>query len=292
MVTDLMDTDAHQIIRSQQALSDQHVQYFLYQVLRGLLYSHSAQVVHRDLKPSNLLLCANCDLKIADFGLARISHSAALADDPSSLAFASEEEMTEYVATRWYRAPEIILGWRHYTGAVDVWSVGCILAEMLDRRPLLPGRDYVRQLHLIIDLCGTPTEADLEGVSSDKAKRYVLSLPHRPGVDFARRFPNANPQAVDLLKRMLEFNPRKRISVRDALAHPYLSQLHDPADEPTYTGPAIELGFETEPLTKEVLTEHFMRVAGSFHPEACARIGVPPQPTLEALRGRGADSEM
>lgn len=114
-------------------------QYFLYQILRGLKYIHSANVLHRDLKPSNLLLNANCDLKIADFGLARTTSETDL--------------MTEYVVTRWYRAPELLLNSSEYTSAIDVWSVGCIFAEIMTREPLFPGKDYVHQLKLITEVC-------------------------------------------------------------------------------------------------------------------------------------------
>jgi mitogen-activated protein kinase 1/3 len=114
------------------------VQYFLYQLLWGLKYVHSANVLHRDLKPSNLLVNANCDLKIADFGLARTT---------SDTNF-----MTEYVVTRWYRAPELLLNCSEYTEAIDVWSVGCIFMELLNRKPLFPGKDYVQQLVLITEV--------------------------------------------------------------------------------------------------------------------------------------------
>jgi mitogen-activated protein kinase 1/3 len=132
-----METDMHRVIRTQE-LSDDHCQYFIYQTLRALKAMHSANVLHRDLKPSNLLLNANCDLKVCDFGLAR---SAASTDDNSGF-------MTEYVATRWYRAPEIMLTFKEYTKAIDVWSVGCILAEMLSGKPLFPGKDCTRALFL------------------------------------------------------------------------------------------------------------------------------------------------
>ena len=131
---ELMETDMHRVIRTQD-LSDDHCQYFIYQTLRALKAMHSANVLHRDLKPSNLLLNANCDLKVCDFGLAR---SAASQEDNSGF-------MTEYVATRWYRAPEIMLTFKEYTKAIDVWSVGCILAEMLSGKPLFPGKDCTSQ---------------------------------------------------------------------------------------------------------------------------------------------------
>ncbi|XP_057450001.1 mitogen-activated protein kinase 4-like isoform X2 [Lotus japonicus] len=137
IVYELMDTDLHQIIRSNQPLTDDHCQYFLYQLLRGLKYVHSTNVLHRDLKPSNILLNGNCDLKIGDFGLARTT--------------SETDFMTEYVVTRWYRAPELLLSCSEYTSAIDVWSVGCIFGEIMTREPLFPGKDYVHQLRLIIE---------------------------------------------------------------------------------------------------------------------------------------------
>lgn len=113
-------------------------QYFMYQLLRGLKYIHSANVLHRDLKPSNLLLNSNCDLKICDFGLARTT--------------SETDFMTEYVVTRWYRAPELLLNCSEYTAAIDIWSVGCILMEIIKREPLFPGKDYVEQLLLITEV--------------------------------------------------------------------------------------------------------------------------------------------
>ena len=130
IITDLMETDMHRVIYSRQDLTDDHLQYFMYQLLRGCLYIHSANIIHRDLKPSNLLLNKNCDLKVCDFGLARGYEE-------------STTTLTEYVVTRWYRAPEVILNASHYSNALDVWSIGCIFAELLGRAPLFPGDDYL-----------------------------------------------------------------------------------------------------------------------------------------------------
>ena len=218
IVYELMDTDLHQIIRSSQPLSDDHCQYFIYQVLRGLKYIHSANVLHRDLKPSNLLLNANCDLKICDFGLARTN--------------TEKEFMTEYVVTRWYRAPELLLSCSEYTAAIDIWSVGCIFAELLGRKPIFPGKDYVHQLNLITKVLGSPSEEDLAFVESEKAKRYMRSLPKSPKTPLHRFYPHTSAQALDLIDKMLVFDPTKRITVEEALAHPYLASLHDKDDEP------------------------------------------------------------
>ena len=147
VVTDLMETDLSQIIKSNQTLSDEHIQFFLYQILRGLKYVHSCGILHRDLKPRNLLVNSNCDLKICDFGLARSNINNLMT--PSAI-------LTDYIATRWYRAPEVILSWRQYTGAIDVWSVGCILAELIKRRPLLPAQTEQEQMMMITNLVGKP----------------------------------------------------------------------------------------------------------------------------------------
>eukprot|EP00466_Bigelowiella_natans_P016086 jgi/Bigna1/135804/aug1.31_g10512 len=222
IVSELMDTDLHKIINSDQQLSQGHVQYFVYQILRGLKYIHSAHVLHRDLKPSNLLLNSNCDLKICDFGLARVAN-------PEESR--SEKFLTEYVATRWYRAPEIMLSWKEYTKAIDIWSVGCIFAEILGRKPLFPGEDYMNQIHLIIKVLGTPSKEDTEYIASAKAKAYVRNFPLQAGIPFRKLYPHATNEALDLLSKMLTFSPEKRITVDQALQHPFLEKLHDPKDE-------------------------------------------------------------
>jgi mitogen-activated protein kinase 15 len=129
LVFDFMDTDLHAVIRAN-ILEDIHKQYIIYQVLKCLKYMHSANLLHRDLKPSNLLLNSECHVKVADYGLARSLDT----KDPDS-----QPLLTDYVATRWYRAPEILLGSNKYTKGVDMWSLGCILAELLLGKPVFPG---------------------------------------------------------------------------------------------------------------------------------------------------------
>ncbi|KAL2829023.1 kinase-like domain-containing protein [Aspergillus cavernicola] len=221
---ELMECDLAAIIRSGQPLTDAHYQSFIYQILCGLKYIHSANVLHRDLKPGNLLVNADCELKICDFGLAR-----GFSIDPEENA----GYMTEYVATRWYRAPEIMLSFQSYTKAIDVWSVGCILAELLGGRPFFKGRDYVDQLNQILHYLGTPNEETLARIGSPRAQEYVRNLPFMPKIPFQRLFPNANPDALDLLDRMLAFDPSSRVSVEEALEHPYLGIWHDASDEPS-----------------------------------------------------------
>merc|ERR1711963_421657 len=167
MVPHLMGADLNNIIKTQK-LTDDHVQFLVYQILRGMKYVHSAGIIHRDLKPSNIAVNEDCELRILDFGLAR----------------QAEEQMTGYVATRWYRAPEIMLNWMHYTTTVDVWSCGCIMAELLTSRTLFPGGDHIDQLNKIMLICGTPSEAALERIQSDHARNYVRNMDARQRQDF------------------------------------------------------------------------------------------------------------
>ena len=155
----------HRVIRTQD-LSDDHAQYFIYRTLRALKALHLADVIHHDLKPSKLLLNANCDLKVCDFGLARSVKTA----EPSGTETGF---MTEYVATWWYRALEIMLTFKQYMKAIDLWSVGCILAEMLSGKPLFPGRDYHHQLTLILDVLGTPTLDEFYAITTRRSRDYI-----------------------------------------------------------------------------------------------------------------------
>jgi mitogen-activated protein kinase 1/3 len=220
IVTDLMDADLRSMIKSDQTFTDSNIQYFLYQMLRAMKYVHSANILHRDLKPANVLLNKALDVKICDFGLSR-----GVDDDNPTMS-------TTYVATRWYRAPELLLMWDRCTKPIDVWSVGCIMAEMLGekRKPLFPGKTYLNQLDLILNVTGTPRQDEIHACK--KAMTYMKTLPVKPKADLSKKYPNANPLAIDLLGKLLTFDPLKRITVEEALAHPYLADFHDPEEEP------------------------------------------------------------
>ncbi|CAH1980500.1 unnamed protein product [Acanthoscelides obtectus] len=215
LVTHLMGADLNNIIRTQK-LTDDHVQFLVYQILRGLKYIHSAGIIHRDLKPSNIAVNEDCELKILDFGLAR----------------PTENEMTGYVATRWYRAPEIMLNWMHYNQTVDIWSVGCIMAELLTGKTLFPGTDHIHQLNLIMEILGTPGDEFMQKITSESARNYIKSLPVIPKKDLHTYIVGANPLAINLLGLMLELDSDKRITAEQALAHAYLAAYADPNDEP------------------------------------------------------------
>nr|XP_033773224.1 mitogen-activated protein kinase 13 isoform X1 [Geotrypetes seraphini] len=202
-------------------LSEDKIQFLVYQMLTGLKYIHSAGIVHRDLKPGNLAVNEDCELKILDFGLARHADS----------------EMTGYVVTRWYRAPEVILSWMHYNQTVDIWSVGCIMGEMLTGKTLFKGKDYLDQLTQILKVTGVPGAEFVQKLEDLAAKKYIQSLPKIPRKDFSQLFPNASPLAVDLLEKMLELDVEKRLTAAETLEHPYFDQLRDPEDlteAPTY----------------------------------------------------------
>uniref|UniRef100_A0A673W6P5 mitogen-activated protein kinase n=1 Tax=Salmo trutta TaxID=8032 RepID=A0A673W6P5_SALTR len=214
LVMPFMGTDLGKLMKLQQ-LSEDKVQFLVYQMLKGLKYIHSAGIIHRDLKPGNLAVNQECELKILDFGLARQADS----------------EMTGYVVTRWYRAPEVILSWMHYTQTVDIWSVGCIMAEMLSGKPLFKGNDHLDQLTEIMKITGTPTQEFITKLQSQDAKNYVKSLPKVQKKDLQALFSTVNPQAVTVIERMLLLDPERRVTAAAALALPYFSEFREPEEE-------------------------------------------------------------
>ena len=268
IITDLMETDLHRVIYSRQELTDDHIQYFIFQILRGTLFLHSANVVHRELKPANILANKNCDLKICDLGL---DHGIIKDDDNTVQKLIdnpnlpveisnnmiyddSKRELTEKVIARWYRAPEIILNPNDYTKAVDVWSIGCIFAELLGRQPLFPSDNYLDELQKVISVLGSPSESDLEFIKDEKVKNFVNKLARRTKQSFSVMFPTANPVALDLLGKMLTFSPNKRYNVEQCLSHPYFEGLHDPEQEPTSES-TFNFSFDSPDLTKEQLRQ-------------------------------------
>ncbi|KAM6237308.1 mitogen-activated protein kinase 14 isoform 4-T4 [Porphyrio hochstetteri] len=214
LVTHLMGADLNNIVKCQK-LTDDHVQFLIYQILRGLKYIHSADIIHRDLKPSNLAVNEDCELKILDFGLAR--HT--------------DDEMTGYVATRWYRAPEIMLNWMHYN-QTDIDQLKLILRLVGTPGPELLKKISSESLQQIMRLTGTPPAYLINRMPSHEARNYIQSLSYMPKMNFENVFIGANPLAVDLLEKMLVLDTDKRITAAEALAHAYFAQYHDPDDEP------------------------------------------------------------
>jgi len=259
VVFELMETDLHQVIKANDDLTPEHHQFFLYQMLRGLKYIHTAKVFHRDLKPKNILANSDCKLKVCDFGLARPSFN----DMPTTIFW------TDYVATRWYRAPELCGSFfAKYSPAIDIWSIGCIFAEVLLGKPLFPGRNVVHQLELITDLLGTPSEEVINKVRNEKARRFLMNMRRKPGVNLAQYFPRADHGAVALLKKMLAFDPADRPTCEEALADPYFAGLAQAQREPA-AQPVSKLAFEFErrKLHTEEVRDLIYREILEYHPQ-------------------------
>ncbi|GAB2284293.1 Mitogen-activated protein kinase 19 [Dionaea muscipula] len=259
VVFELMESDLHQVIKANDDLTREHHQFFLYQMLRALKYMHTANVYHRDLKPKNILANANCKLKICDFGLARVAFN----DTPATTLW------TDYVATRWYRAPELCGSFfSKYTPAIDIWSIGCIFAEVLTGKPLFPGKSVAHQLDLITDLLGTPSSDAISGVRNDKARKYLTDMRKKHPVPFSEKFPSADPLALNLLQRMLAFEPKDRPTAEEALADPYFKGLSKVEREPAcHPISKIEFEFENLKVAKEDIRELIYREILEYHPQ-------------------------
>ncbi|CAL1266339.1 unnamed protein product [Larinioides sclopetarius] len=225
LVMELMDANLCQVI--QMDLDHERMSYLLYQMLCGIKHLHSAGIIHRDLKPSNIVVKSDCTLKILDFGLARTAGTTFM--------------MTPYVVTRYYRAPEVILG-MGYKDNVDIWSVGCIMGEMIRGGVLFPGTDHIDQWNKIIEQLGTPSQEFMKRLQPT-VRNYVENRPKYTGYVFEKLFPDVlfpadssehsrlkASQARDLLCKMLVIDPEKRISVENALLHPYINVWYDEAE--------------------------------------------------------------
>ncbi|GLT70971.1 hypothetical protein SLA2020_430170 [Shorea laevis] len=259
VVFELMESDLHQVIKANDDLTPEHYQFFLYQLLRGMKYIHTANVFHRDLKPKNILANADCKLKVCDFGLARVAFN----DTPTAIFW------TDYVATRWYRAPELCGSFfSKYTPAIDIWSIGCIFAELLTGKALFPGKNVVHQLDLMTDLLGTPSAEAIARVRNEKARRYLSSMRKKKPIPFSQKFPNADPLALCLLERMLAFEPKDRPTAEEALADPYFKGLakveREPSAQPVTK---MEFEFERRRITKEDVRELIYREILEYHPK-------------------------
>ncbi|PWA56466.1 Mitogen-activated protein (MAP) kinase, conserved site-containing protein [Artemisia annua] len=258
LVFELMDSDLHQVIKANGDLTPEHHQFFLYQLLRGLKYLHTANVSHRDLHPKNILANADCRLKICDFGCARV----AFKDQPTTVFW------TDYIGSRWYRAPELCGSfYSKYTPAIDIWSIGCIFAEILSGRPLFPGKNVVHQLGQITDLLGTPSYENIAKIRNEKARGHLSSMRKKKPIPFPQTFPNADPLALRLLERMIAFQPRDRPSVEEALSDPYFKNVakvdREPSSQPTSK---LEFEFECRSNKKKDVRKLIYREILEYHP--------------------------
>lgn len=234
IVSELMDIDLHNLMhRRNAALTPEHIKFFVYQLVCAVHYLHSIDVMHRDIKPSNCMINSNCDLRLIDYGLARGFLESEHPDGEFDIQSPQEngkivkDDYSEYVVTRWYRAPEVILNPRKYDKALDMWAVGCLLAELINRRPLFPARNYEHLLRLITKGCGTLSESELGFINKEKPKEFMRNLPSTPRKDFATIFPNTDPECLDFLDKLLQIDPNKRLTAAQALEHPYFEGFRD-----------------------------------------------------------------
>ncbi|GMM49652.1 cyclin-dependent serine/threonine-protein kinase [Starmerella bacillaris] len=192
------------------ALDRQQAKIFMFQLLKGVMFCHENRVLHRDLKPQNLLINRKGVLKLADFGLAR--------------AFGIPvNTYSNEVVTLWYRPPDVLLGSRTYSTSIDIWSAGCILAEMLTGKPLFPGSNNDDQLDRIFRIMGTPDERTWPEVTSLPNYHPMSPIPPK---DLALVIPQCDVVGLDLIQSLLQMRPESRISARDALRHPWFADLY------------------------------------------------------------------
>ncbi|XP_035676729.1 cyclin-dependent kinase 20-like [Branchiostoma floridae] len=209
LVFEYMLSDLSEVLRnSNRPLTEAQVKSYMMMLLKGVAFCHENNIMHRDLKPANLLISETGHLKIADFGLARV--------------FANEDGRlySHQVATRWYRAPELLYGARKYEEGVDLWAVGCIFGELLNNSPLFPGENDIEQLCCVLRVLGTPNEKIWPGMS-ELPDYNKITFPENPPIPLEVVVPDASPQAIDLLKRFLVYPSSQRVSAKEALLHPY-----------------------------------------------------------------------
>ncbi|SCU92276.1 LAMI_0E09582g1_1 [Lachancea mirantina] len=237
---ELIDYDLARVIHSSVQFSEFHIRHFLYQILCGLKYIHSAEVIHRDLKPGNILCTINGTLKICDFGLAR--GVSPLYTQTST----GEMSITNYVATRWYRAPELILSYKKYTKAIDMWAVGCILAEFYGRKPAFMGQDSLHQVSEIMRFIGSPTYDVISKYASTRAWDFFAQRPQQKKLAWKSVYTFACDDAMSLLDDLLQWDPDTRPTVEQAIAHPFLSEVRNLNDEPTCPHGHFDYSYEKE----------------------------------------------
>ncbi|KAJ2366799.1 TFIIH complex serine/threonine-protein kinase subunit kin28 [Coemansia sp. RSA 2610] len=235
LVLEFLDMDLEAVIKERSLVfMPADIKSWLMMALRALDHCHRCWLLHRDLKPNNFLIASDGQLKLADFGLAREFGDV-------------QRAMTSQTVTRWYRAPELLLGATNYNGAVDMWAMGCVFAELLLRVPYLAGSSDLDQLTTIFKARGTPTEDEWPGMSK-LPMGFSFERTARP--QFSELFPGASDDALDLMNRMMLFNPADRITAEDALRHPYFSnhpRPTEPAKLPRPQQSVVELVADGEP---------------------------------------------
>jgi len=313
IVMEIADSDLKKLCKQDVTLTPLHINTLLYNLLVGLKYIHSAGIYHRDLKPANCFVNQDCTVKIGDFGLSRAigGEQLHLDDHPETPREDQEEgksiphvphtqrlksSLTRHVVTRWYRAPELILLQENYSEQIDLWSVGCIYAELLgmlegvsvlDRGPLFPGSScfplspdrrhrqdssYHAQgkqdmLNKIFNIIGTPSDDEISLLNREESRRYLRCFTRRQGDGLRFRFPHVANESVDMLEKLLKFNPKTRITVQKALEHKLFTDIRDVSRE-TVTSEMVVLEFEkVKDLTEMALRQNYFKEVRKYHPD-------------------------
>uniref|UniRef100_A0A7S1KT74 Protein kinase domain-containing protein n=1 Tax=Percolomonas cosmopolitus TaxID=63605 RepID=A0A7S1KT74_9EUKA len=213
LVFELMDMNMYELIGSRETyLAEDKIKKYMYQLMKSMEHMHRNGIFHRDIKPENLLIMDEC-LKLADFGSCR--------------GIYSKQPYTEYISTRWYRAPECLLTDGYYNHKMDIWGVGCVFFEVIALYPLFPGQDEIDQIHKIHNVLGTPSEKMLSKFRKHASAHMDFNFPKKKGTGLRKLLPKASPECLDLLEKMLAYNPDDRITSRQALRHPYFKELRE-----------------------------------------------------------------
>eukprot|EP00300_Choanocystis_sp_HF-7_P018236 c19976_g1_i3.p1 GENE.c19976_g1_i3~~c19976_g1_i3.p1 ORF type:complete len:367 (+),score=65.90 c19976_g1_i3:37-1137(+) len=214
LVYEYMDTDLRSVIRAvPQILQEIHKQYIAYQLFAALNFMHSSGVLYCGLKPHNILINTDCEIKLTDFGNARLIDS-------------TSNEMG-FIAARWYHSPEQLLGGTKFSTGVDMWAAGCVIAELLSGQPLFH-ESGSRHVQAILQVTGKPSRQDIQSMG---LREEMVIRPERPQIKLEELLPNASRDAIDLLGSLLKFNPKDRLSAAECLTHPYVVMFHEPASE-------------------------------------------------------------
>lgn len=213
LVLEFMSFDLENIIKEDDiVLTRADIKSYMQMLLLGIEACHRNWIVHRDIKPENLLIGPDGQMKLGDFGLA--------------ITYGSpDRQLWDKACTIWYRAPELLFGGKYYGAAMDMWSIGCIFGELMTRAPLFPGQNEIDQLSHILGKLGSPSEQEWEGL---KYLQNYLEFEHLPVKPLQELFTGASKSALDLLSKLLLFNPQNRITVADALDHPFFSDGESP----------------------------------------------------------------
>lgn len=257
---ELIDYDLARVIHSNVQFSEFHIKHFTYQILCGLKYIHSADVIHRDLKPGNILCTISGQLKICDFGLAR----------GVSPKYTNKftNHITNYVATRWYRAPELMLSYGKYTKAIDLWAVGCILAEFYGRKPIFMGSDTLHQITEIVKVLGTPNKKIITKYGSSKAyELFSYPRPQLLKVPWKNIYPIACNEALELVDNLLSWDSDSRLTAEGAIEHPFLELVRIKDDEPSCPYGSFDFSYENNFTSMSHLRDFLYNEVKTFQKE-------------------------